>query len=211
MLMSRLINYISASIATVANNRKEMAKQKYYDLGMACAHTTSKDRCIFLMTWAMYVLQDDSLIPYLVAACVDPKLSTCIQTGQVGTGGSGLFDDLPGSNGDLPSTIGQSNTVNTVINQSNTIINISNVGGGSLEFVEAFEVGAVGAPMDAGEDEYTNPAIVGYKTWVLSNGSKLIDQPHLLYRYVTKVLGENKITFNGGVIGGEYIEIYRYK
>jgi hypothetical protein len=85
-----------------------------------------------------------------------------------------------------------------------------------LKFIERFQVGTPGATMAAGDTTYTNAALVGKKVFVMASnlglpvddGSGAIDWTGSPVRRVQKSDAGNQITFVGGVVADEIIEIY---
>lgn len=96
------------------------------------------------------------------------------------------------------------------------IIGGATITAGCITFIEAFEVGATGAPMNEGDTLYIKTAIVNKRVLVLVDGMYLpvddgsgdIDWTGSLDRRVEKTLASNTINFVGSVVNGEKIYVY---
>lgn len=81
-----------------------------------------------------------------------------------------------------------------------------------------FEVGADGAPMDEGDIEYLNSALIGKRALVVVDGIGLpvddgsgdVDWTDSIQRHVEKPVSSNRIEFIGSVTIGEIVEIFAY-
>jgi len=85
-------------------------------------------------------------------------------------------------------------------------------GSNNFQLHTSFIVGDPGAPMVNADVNYSNPALVNKRVIVMADGLPIPQPPSpvVTKRTITKVYNENNITFNGGVVHGEIIEIFIY-
>jgi hypothetical protein len=89
---------------------------------------------------------------------------------------------------------------------------------GTLTHVQIFQVNAPGSPMTDVDTTYTNPLLAGKKVLCLVDGTSLpvddgsgaVDWTSLLNRHIEKTDASTTITFVGGVVDKEIIDIYAY-
>lgn len=89
---------------------------------------------------------------------------------------------------------------------------------GCITFIERFEVGAAGSPMNPGDLLYINSLIVNKKVLAIVDGKALpvddfsgdIDWTGSIDRHIEKAFASNTINFVGGVVAEEKIELYGY-
>lgn len=89
---------------------------------------------------------------------------------------------------------------------------------GCITFIQRFEVGAAGAPMNQGDLLYVNNLLQNKKTLVIVDSKALpvddfsgdIDWSGSIDRRIEKAIASNTINFVGSVFTGEKIEIYAY-
>lgn len=89
---------------------------------------------------------------------------------------------------------------------------------GCITFVQRFEVGAPGAPMNDGDLLYISALLLNKKALVIVDGMALpvddgsgdIDWTGSIDRHIEKTLASNTINFVGSVNTAEKIEIYAY-
>ena len=90
------------------------------------------------------------------------------------------------------------------------------ISAGTLKFLTHFQVDAAGAPMADAQTTLTNAAFAGKKLLVLVDGLALpcddatgsIDFTNSIIRHYAKTAASSTITFVGGVVHDEIIEIY---
>lgn len=98
----------------------------------------------------------------------------------------------------------------------NIIINDTPITAGSMTLVVRFRVGAVGAPMMDGDTNYTNALMAGKRVLVIASsmyvpvdyGDGAIDFTGSIERHIEKTVAGNSLTWIGGVVANEIIEIY---
>jgi hypothetical protein len=89
---------------------------------------------------------------------------------------------------------------------------------GTLTLITRFKVGRPGAPMINGGTVYINNGLANKNILVLANGTGLpcddgsgqIDWTGSIERHIEKTFASNQITFVGGVVQDEIIEIYAF-
>jgi hypothetical protein len=89
---------------------------------------------------------------------------------------------------------------------------------GALQLIMRFQVGDPGAPMEEGDTVLTNAAFVNKYCLVIAGGLALpvddgsgsINWVGSIIRHIEKTLAGNTITFVGGVVNTEIIEIYAF-
>lgn len=89
---------------------------------------------------------------------------------------------------------------------------------GCITFIQRFEVGASGSPMNPGDTLYINSLLVNKKALVIVDGMALpvddfsgdIDWSTSIDRHIEKAFSSNTVNFVGGVMNAEKIEIYAY-
>jgi hypothetical protein len=99
----------------------------------------------------------------------------------------------------------------------NTIIPVGGAtpppgGASSFSALNAFIVGSPGAPMNPGDTVLTNPALLNKNVIVFADGMPIPQPPVPVpsKRTITKVFNQNTITFHGGVMPDEIIQIFTY-
>jgi hypothetical protein len=85
-------------------------------------------------------------------------------------------------------------------------------GSGSFDLLTRFIVGDPGAPMTNGDVTFSHPALVNKKVIVMADGMPIPQPPYAVItkRTITKIYNQDTITFNGGVVAPEIIEIFIY-
>lgn len=88
----------------------------------------------------------------------------------------------------------------------------ASAGSSNFQLLTSFIVGDAGAPMANGDVSFSNPALVNKRVIVMADGMPIPQPPYpvVTKRTITKVFNENTITFNGGVVAPEIIEIFIY-
>ena len=129
-------------------------------------------------------------------------------------------EDIEGSRGRAVQFIWQHSNNAPIYEAAAFLLTIggSTVVAGSLTLIVRFRVGDPGAPMNDGDDEYTNAVLADKKVLVLADGTGLpcddgsgaIDWTGLLNRHIKKLDASDTITFVGDVVNQEIIEIYAW-
>lgn len=98
----------------------------------------------------------------------------------------------------------------------NIIIDGTPITAGSMTLAARFRVGAVGAPMMDGDTIYTNALLAGKRVLVIASsmyvpvdyGDGAIDFTGSIERHIEKTVAATTLTWIGGVVQNEIIEIY---